>query len=413
MSYGNMPSITLPTVSSTPGPTYATNVNDALTSIINVLDAKVTPAGIDINSDLSFRSGAAYYAATDLNRAEYTSLGATLSTATYPRTFYFVNGDAYINDAFGNAIRVTQSGSLTAGAATNGIIGAGYNDTSNGVELQWDSAGGVYKMKDGTGASDYASVEMDGAKLSDGSANFVTLKAPAAMSSDLTYTFPTAHPASLTEIVTCSTAGQLDTTLTPSLTSVVTTGAVTVGNTLTVSAGGATITAGGLTVTAGGINVAADTVDFRSAGAFKFKPAGVWIPAAMGQPQDAAAGNPDFGFNGGPWAQSNGGVTSGGYDFYLPLGATCGSGDGVVVTTYADMGATTGNYTVYLKEYNALARTSYTLDSVAHTSTTGVKQDSLSGTVTAGRMPYLHFDFSVSSVADIYVHGAAVTVTRN
>jgi hypothetical protein len=224
LSYGQSHTETLPTVSTTIGPTYATMINDVITEMRATLDAKVTPAGMDINADLSLRSGATYSGLTDVHRLGLYSQSAALSAATYPSAAYVVNGDLYYNDSSGNQIAITSGGAVNASAA-GAITGAGYGTP---VEVNWDAT--LYHFY--SAASTYSDVRVGGLQLSDGSSDYVELVATT-MSAPYTLTFPASLPASTTSLLTVTTAGALAYTATPTVTSLTTTGTLAVGTTST------------------------------------------------------------------------------------------------------------------------------------------------------------------------------------
>lgn len=206
MSYGTDLGITLPTVGVTAGPDWATSLNTALTSIIAVLETKVTPAGMDINADLSFRSGSTSYMATDVKALEFTNQDSTLAAGTYPTTMFSCDGDGelYYNDNAGRQIQVTSNGAVNVSSA-GGITGGGYG--SNSVEVNWNGST-KYSMRTGAAADDYASVHVNDVLLNDGSAHTITVAAPS-ISADYTLTLPTAVPAGNGTIVQMATTGAL------------------------------------------------------------------------------------------------------------------------------------------------------------------------------------------------------------
>lgn len=228
MAYGSTHTATIPTVSSTVGPTYASQVNAALAEIHATLDVKVTPAGMDMNANLSFLSGGSYYALTNVERMNLQNKGAAINATTYPVALYAVSGDLYFNDNSGRQVRVTNGGALNI-AATGGITGAGYG--SGGVEVNWAVADLAYKLK--SGAATYASAWMNDLYLNDGDTNFVRITAQA-MAADYALTLPAALPGS-TSLLTLSSAGAIAASRDPSVDTVTTTGNTTVGGSLAVA----------------------------------------------------------------------------------------------------------------------------------------------------------------------------------
>ncbi len=227
MSYGTSLGITLPTVGTTAGPTWATDLNTAIQDVIDVLETKVTPAGMDINADLSFRSSGTSYRAKDLKAVSLTNQDSTLAAATYPSTLFStdVDGELYYNDNNGRQVQVTSDGAVNV-STSGGITGSGYGSTS--VEVNWDSANMQYKLRSGSGADDYADVLCRDLKLNDGSANTLTVSAPA-LAADYTLTLPNAVPAASNSLLEMDTSGNVTTTKTPSVTTVTTSGALAVG----------------------------------------------------------------------------------------------------------------------------------------------------------------------------------------
>ena len=121
--------LTLPTVSSTIGPDWASQLNAALT-VVDSHDhssgkgQRVPVAGININADLPFNSKVA----SNIGAATFSNLSATLSDLN---TLYVNSGDLYFNDASGANIRLTASGALNT-ASVGGITGD-YSSTSASV----------------------------------------------------------------------------------------------------------------------------------------------------------------------------------------------------------------------------------------------------------------------------------------
>lgn len=168
--------LTLPTVSTTLGPTWATQLNTAL----EVADAHdhtsgkgkpVPTAGIDINAALDFNE----YKATGLLAAQFEDQEATLTGASYASSTYSVDGDLYYTNGAGNAVQITDGGALLAVAgavetltrttiAGNLTIAAGDafvyievdTSASRTITLPAASAvaaGRIYVIKDATGTS--------------------------------------------------------------------------------------------------------------------------------------------------------------------------------------------------------------------------------------------------------------------
>lgn len=237
--YGVAHTSTIPTVSVTAGPTYATQINAAISELRATVDAKVTPAGMDINANLSFLSGGTYSAAIDLGRVNFQNRASTIAAASNPVALFAANGELYYNDNSSRQIQVTNAGALNL-SATGGITGSGYG--SAGVEVNWNTANTEYRFKSGSGADDFAHIKANDLLLNDGSGNFIRFASPA-IASDYTVTWPTAVPASTLPVLmasdgTLSASGTL-----ANLVTFTTSGNGTVGGTLT-STGLITATAG-------------------------------------------------------------------------------------------------------------------------------------------------------------------------
>lgn len=194
MTTPNM-NLTLPLVSQTPGPTWASQINADLT-IIDAHDhiatgVPITVAALDINADLSFNT----HAATDLTKAVFLDGygGTPNSVHTAAGNLYFVNG-------LGQSVQITTGNTVNVGGTGNigGIVGsAGINYVSGPNNFQFFDEFGNSAALDAaaltTGTVQIKTVTLDGAP----GASFYTLK------------LPTALPVSVTSFVTCSTSGQL------------------------------------------------------------------------------------------------------------------------------------------------------------------------------------------------------------
>ena len=231
MGYGIEHTAPLPVVGITPRTTWAEQLIDALAEIRETLDAKVTPAGIDVNANISMRSGASFYALTDLSYASLYTQPALLSAGTYPGVVYKSStGNLYFNDDSGNQIQLTSGGSVAAAAGN--ITGTGYG--SSGVEVAWVSADSAYEFRSGAGADDFADGKFDDVYLNDGSGNYLRIAAPT-MGADYTLTLPAAVPLTGDTVLAMSITGVVTVTDGPTLATLQTSGDVVVGGELTVS----------------------------------------------------------------------------------------------------------------------------------------------------------------------------------
>lgn len=111
----------VPGVGLTDGPQWAIDVNDCM-SIIDAHDhsngegVKITPAGLNISSDLTLNSNNLYLARS----LRFDPQGSPLGLPQDLGCIYETGVDLYYNDGNGNQIRITQSGSVvgTPGSIT-------------------------------------------------------------------------------------------------------------------------------------------------------------------------------------------------------------------------------------------------------------------------------------------------------
>ena len=165
----------LPTVSVTLGPEWAQDLNAALT-LVDAHDhstgkgVKVTPAGLNINGDLTIGSSNL----TNVKSTRYTNNASTLVGASDLRAVYVTGGDLYYNNGGGTAVQITSGAAVTAasdgvsrayegqdiGGNTTIAPSATYSylnvDTTTSVQITLPQASGVsdgrfYVIKDITG----------------------------------------------------------------------------------------------------------------------------------------------------------------------------------------------------------------------------------------------------------------------
>ena len=118
--------LTLPDVSVTIGPDWATELNAALTSVdshdhTSGNGNRITEAGINITDSFELNANAL----TEVGRVSYSNLTSLIATTV---SSYVKDGDLYFNDASGNQIRITAGGSLDV-SSVGGITGD-YTTTS-------------------------------------------------------------------------------------------------------------------------------------------------------------------------------------------------------------------------------------------------------------------------------------------
>jgi len=174
MSVTNYMNLTLPTVSVTLGPDYATENNEAFEAIdahdhTSGKGIPVPTSGLNINANLNFQSKKAY----SLYSTQFVDQVVALTGASNARSVSSTDGDLYYTNSSGNSIQITSGGSLVAapGATTalevlavntNLTISAGSTavvllvDTTSSRTITLPlastvAAGRIYTIKDASG----------------------------------------------------------------------------------------------------------------------------------------------------------------------------------------------------------------------------------------------------------------------
>lgn len=194
-------SMPVPVPSVDPGPDWANNYN----SCLSILDqhnhspgqgVQITPAGININSDLPFNANNAI----SLRSTRYNAQGSPLAGASDLGCVYVSGVDLYFNDISGNQIRLTQGGSIvgTAGSISglpSGTASAAYS----GGTFIWQSATATAAAMD-NGA---VTIRDTGA-----SAKGTTIQAFHTLAANYTLALPSGLPAA-TSLLQCDSSGNL------------------------------------------------------------------------------------------------------------------------------------------------------------------------------------------------------------
>lgn len=195
----------IPGVGTQDGPTYAQNVNAAL-SLIDAHDhslgngVQITPSGLNINATLPLNSN-------PLIGAAYMTLVAQSTPA--PILSVYVSGvDLFYRDGNGNAIPITSGGQVAAVSSgiTNGSSTASF--TANTLV--------VARTIDATHPSD---VQCASVNLGNNVTNskYLTLSPPNAMANNYTLTLPNVSPSGV-QLVSIDTNGNMAPTTTVSAT---------------------------------------------------------------------------------------------------------------------------------------------------------------------------------------------------
>jgi len=196
----------VPTVQS--GPEYAENINAAFTQVdqhdhSTGKGTPVTPAGMNINTDLDFNNNDA----TELRSTRYQDQSSPISAPTDLNCLYVAGDELYYNDSTGTQVQLTQGGSV-AGSSGNitGMVPPAavvYSPGSQTFTFLSTSAtaanldAGSYKMRE-VAANALA----------------VTLSSPAALASNYTWTWPAALATSANTFVQIDASGNLSNTRT-------------------------------------------------------------------------------------------------------------------------------------------------------------------------------------------------------
>lgn len=195
-------SLPIPSVGIESGPDYANDVNASLT-LIDSHDhssgkgVQITPAGMNISTDLSFNSNNLISARS----LRMSSQNAVLSLPADLDCLYVVDVDLYYNDGNGNNVRITQSGGVAGspGSIANLISPASASYVSADSTFVWQSAASTPANLD-AGAIIFRNLTA--------SSNGITVSAPSALASNYTLTLP-AIPGASGNFLTIDTSGNI------------------------------------------------------------------------------------------------------------------------------------------------------------------------------------------------------------
>jgi hypothetical protein len=195
-------SITLPQVQVTLGPEWANDLNTALQTIIDAVEAGVrTAVGLLVDADVAFNA----FSATSIGTLVFTNQSGAIATTL---ALYYRDGDLWANDVDGNQIQITAAGTLNA-AALGGIVGD-YGG-SNPAKVTYVEAASTYVFTQDPNVP--AKVDVGDIKLrkaGETSPNAITIAAPAALAGAYSFTMPAALPVGpYDSVVKISNAGVL------------------------------------------------------------------------------------------------------------------------------------------------------------------------------------------------------------
>lgn len=157
----NSMNLNLPTVSTTPGPTWASNINTALTTVAehdhsSGNGVKITPAGINIIADLAFQGNNV----TGLRSARLDSQGAIVNGASDLGCLVNVNGDIWWVNNAGTGVQITTGGAINI--ASVGTIGGDYGQPGVPASVAYSDTTKTFTFLQDSG---------EGAKLFSGTIN--------------------------------------------------------------------------------------------------------------------------------------------------------------------------------------------------------------------------------------------------
>lgn len=187
-SSANM-SLPIPIVGVDTGPDYALNIDNCLT-LIDSHDhsagkgVQINPAGLNINTDLPLNVNNL----TMVKTVRFSSQTSLAATSPNLACIFVIGADLYYNDANGNQVRITQSGSLAGAAGTitglpSGTASAAYISVSQKF---------VFQSASNTAADmDVGSVII---REKVANAKGITLASPAALAADYALTLPGSLP---------------------------------------------------------------------------------------------------------------------------------------------------------------------------------------------------------------------------
>jgi hypothetical protein len=198
-------SLLVPVVGQELGPNWANDLNASLVIIdthnhVPGSGSQVPPAGLNINSDLTFQANNATNLLTARFSPELVAIPAVLPNVG---CIYVAGVDLYYNDLSGNQIQITKSGAVTGAAGT--ITGL----PSGTASASFIAASGTFQFQQSTGVA----ANIDGGTLivrypgsyPTPAGNAILIEAPASLSTQYSLTLP-ALP-SVTSVMVLTPAG--------------------------------------------------------------------------------------------------------------------------------------------------------------------------------------------------------------
>ncbi len=202
-------SLTEPGIGNTLSPTWAQDLNNNFTTLDQHNHApgngvQITPAGLDISSDLSFVGNNAIA----LRATRYNPLSLGSLTGTDLNELVVSGVDLYYIDGLGNQVRLTQNGSIvgTTGSISGLVSPASASYIGGSDTFVWQSGSGIAANMDfATAILRYPSTGYPTP-----SGNFISLQVPSTISSGYALTLPI--PPASTSFLTMTPAGVISAT---------------------------------------------------------------------------------------------------------------------------------------------------------------------------------------------------------
>ena len=124
--------LVLPTPGERLGPTWATDINTALTRIDqhdhSSIGKKLGVAALTIDADLDFSPGTSDYATLNKKYSGFTNNSGTLASASFPASIFVTGGNLFYNNSTGSQIQLTD-GSALSSTGVSAIQFAKFADT--------------------------------------------------------------------------------------------------------------------------------------------------------------------------------------------------------------------------------------------------------------------------------------------
>ena len=398
--------IKLPVVKVTP-------VNEAAEILVEAVEAgdthnhaedsgvKITPEGININTDLDVNS----YSLLDVNSVELVAQSSdplsgasnTLRFSAYAKELYFTDGD-------GVAVKITSNGSLDtttsggwAGDYSSTTAEANYSDSTKTFQLLQDAPNNQ------AGKLDVADIKLR--TTTAGDTTYLTIASPVVASS-WTLTLPDSPPGN-TRLLTMDSSGTVDYTLTPSVTSISTGTVSATGSISSDSVSTGTVSATGLISANGGVTAGSgDDITVQGSGEFKHGEMTLPLPAQLLE-IDSASTSGDLGSDGSVSGKFS---TGQGAHLGIVLSAGCRIKD---VDVYITDTLST-SISVQLKGEVLSSASFYqssTVTSAQDASRQTLSISSVNRTIEATGVYWINISSS-NAIDNVTVHGAVVTYDR-